>query len=390
MGIDREVAIIGVGITKFGELWDKSLRTLMVEAGLEAIKNAGISSEAVDALYGGNMSAGQFISQEHLASLFVDSAGLASHHIPATRIEAACASGGLALRQAYMSVASGFNDIVIVGGVEKMTDVTETLAIETLATAGDQEWEAFYGATFPSLYALMARMHMHKYGTTREQLAMVAVKNHFHGSLNPKAQFRSEITVEKVINSPIVAEPLRMFDCAPVTDGAAALVLCSMETARNYTDMPIKITGSGQASDFLALSNREDITTNVATVEAGRKAFKMAGKTPKDVDVAEVHDSFTIAEIMAIEDLGFVGKGEGGKATEEGLTSLKGEIPINTSGGMKARGHPPGATGVAQVVEIVTQLRGEADKRQVEGAEVGLTHNVGGTGSTVVVHILEV
>lgn len=383
----RRVAVIGVADTEFGELWDMSFRELGIQAGLAAVADANISADQIDALYVGNMSAGRFIEQEHIGALIADYAGLARDHIPATRVEAAGASGGLALREGFMAVASGLHDIVVVGGAEKMTDVSDAESAMIQSSAADQEWETVLGATFPALHALIARRHMHQYGTTREQLADVAVKNHRHGAMNPKAQFRKEITRETVLSSPLVASPLRVFDCAPSSDGAAAVVLCPLDQARKYTDVPVEIIGSGQASDTLSLHDRRDICTMEATRVAAAKAFKMAGITQKDVDVAEVHDNFTISEILAIEDLGFFEKGEGGKATEAGLTSIDGEIAVNTSGGLKARGDPIGATGVAQAVEIVTQLRGQAGKRQVKDATIGLTHNVGGTGATAVVHI---
>jgi len=386
----REVAIIGVGETKFGEVWDKSFREIGIEAGLAAIEDAGISGKDIDALYVGNMSAGKFIDQEHIAPLVADYVGLANANIPATRIEAADASGGLALSHAYMAVASGVHDIVVVGGAEKMTDVGDVQAKEILAMSADQEWESVFGATFAGLHAMIARRHMHEHGTTREQLAMVAVKNHKHGALNPKAQYRREITLDAVLKAPMVASPLGIFDCAPLSDGAASLVLCPLKIAKKYTDKPIKIASCGQGGDYMALHDREDICTMKATVIAAKKAFKYAKKEPKDIDVAEVHDSFTISEILAIEDLGFVKKGEGGKATEDGVTSLNSDVSVNTSGGLKAHGQPVGAVGIAQAVEIVLQLRDEADKRQVDDAKVGLIHNVGGTGATAVVHILEV
>ena len=235
----------------------------------------------------------------------------------------------------------------------------------------------------------MARRHMYEFGTTREQLAAVAVKNHKNGALNPEAQFQKEITIETVLQAPRVAEPLGVFDCAPLSDGAAAVVLCEMQKARKFNDTPIRIAGSGQASDFLALHDRRDLTTLDATVIAGKRAFHEARLQPKDVQVAEVHDNFTISEILAIEDLRFIEKGKGGPATAEGLTALNGKVSVNTSGGLKARGQPVGATGVAQAVEIVRQLRGEAGKRQVVGARHGLTHTLGGTGATAVVHLFE-
>ncbi|MBN1676912.1 MAG: thiolase domain-containing protein [Candidatus Thermoplasmatota archaeon] len=384
----RRVAIIGIGNTEFGELWDHSFREIGITAGLAAVEDANISAEMIDALYVGNMSAGRFIEQEHIGALIADYSGLARDHVPATRVEAAGASGGLALRQGFMAVASGLHDIVVVGGAEKMTDVSDLDSANIQSSAADQEWETVLGATFPALHALIAHRHMHVYGTTREQLADVAVKNHRHGALNPKAQFRREITRETVLGSPMVSSPLRVFDCAPSSDGAAAVVLCALENAKKYTDTPVEIIGSGQASDTLSLHDRKDICTMEATRVAAKRAFDMAKVAQKDVQVAEVHDSFTISEILAIEDLGFFKKGEGGKATEAGLTGLSGQIAVNTSGGLKARGDPIGATGLAQAVEIVAQLRGKADKRQVKDAQVGLTHNVGGTGATVVVHVL--
>ncbi len=386
----RDVAVIGVGVTKFGELWDKSLRDLTAEAGLKAILDAGIASKDIDALYGGNMSSGLFVNQEHTAALIAEAVGLTERHIPATRVEDACASGGVALRQGYISVASGVHDIVVVGGAEKMTDVSPSLATDALATAGDQEWEAFFGVTFPGLYAMIARRHMHEYGTTKEQLGAVAVKNHHNGSMNPNAHFQKEITLEQALNSTMIAEPLGLFDCSPISDGAAVLILCPLERAKEFTDNPVKIVASAQASDTLALHGRRDICTMDATVAAANRAYKQADIQLKDIDLVEVHDCFTINEILAVEDLGFVKKGEGGKASENGLTALDGEIPINPSGGLKSKGHPVGATGVAQAVEIVTQLRGEAGKRQVKNAEIGMTHNIGGSGATCAIHIFEV
>lgn len=382
----RDVAIVGVGQTKFGELWDVSLRQLIVEAGLQALEDAEIDSSHLDGMYVGNMSAGQFIRQEHIASLIVDHAGLVP--IPCTRVEAACASGGVALRQAIIAVASGIHNVVVAGGVEKMTDILAEQATGALATAADQEWEARVGATFPGLYALMARRHMHDYGTTEEQLAQVAVKNHYNACLNPYAQYRSEVTLAQVLSSAPVTSPLKLLDCSPITDGGACVIVAPAERAKEFTDTPIIVKGTGQASDNLSLHDRPSLTSLRATIQAAETAYKMAGMEPKDIDLAEVHDCFTIGEIMAIEDLGFCKKGEGGKLTEEGETALHGRIPINTSGGLKGKGHPVGATGIAQAIEIVTQLRGEAGKRQMDGAEVGLTHNIGGSGGTGVVHIL--
>lgn len=383
----RRVAIVGVGMTKFGEDWDRGFRDLILEAGIKALEDARMHGEEIDALYGGTMAAGRLIGQEHITALIADNMGL--NPIPATRVEAACASGGVALRSGYIAVASGLHDHVVVGGVEKMTDVSTEEVTSALGGAGDQEWELFMGATFPSVYALMARRHMHEYGTTEEQLAQVAVKNHAHAAKNPFAQFQKEITLDDVMNSKVVASPLKVFDCSPITDGAACAILVPLEQAKKYTDTPVEITASCQASDTLALAERKTLTSLEATKVAAKKAFKMAKLEPKDIDLAEVHDCFTIAELLAIEDLGFFKKGEGGKATEEGKTALNSDITINPSGGLKGCGHPVGATGVKQAVEITWQLRGQSHARQVDGAEIGLTHNVGGSGATCVIHIMK-
>ena len=385
----RGVAVIGVAETEFGELWDRSFRELGIEAGLKAIQDAKIASEDIDAIYIGNMSAGKFIDQEHVSALVADYAGLADRHLPTVRVEGGGACGAIALMQARLAIASGMYDIVVVGGAEKMTDVGDVQAAEILSSTADQEWESVFGATFAGLYAMMARRHMHEYGTTREHLAAVAVKNHRNGSLNPEAQYRKEISIEAVLNAPMVADPLGLFDCAPLSDGAAAVVLCVADKARKFTDTPVLLKGSGQASDFLAVHDRRDLTTMDATVVAGKRAFQEAKLEPREIQVAEVHDNFTISEILAIEDLRFIEKGKGGPATADGLTALNAKISVNTSGGLKARGQPVGATGVAQAVEIVKQLRGDAGKRQVAAARYGLTHTLGGTGATAVVHIFE-
>lgn len=383
----RGVCVLGAGVTKFGELWEQSFRSLIGEAGLAAVKDARIAGDDIDALYVGSMSAGRFIGQEHVGALVVDEAGLSHRNIPATRVEAADASGAAALREGVLAIMSGEHDVVVVGGVEKMTDATDQEQTNTLATALDQEWEAFYGATFPGVHALMAQLHMSKHGTTREMLAAVSVKNHENGALNKKAAFAFPVTKDQVLGSALVADPLRVLDCAANVDGAAAVVLCAEEKGRRFHDKPVKILASAQASDRFALADREDLTTLAATRAAAQRAFRKARLTPNDVSLAEVHDAFTIAEVMAIEDLGFFEKGSGGKAALNGQTARAGSIPVNTSGGLKARGHSPGATGLAQVHEIVRQLRGEAGERQVRDARIGLTHNVGGSGATAVVHL---
>jgi acetyl-CoA C-acetyltransferase len=381
----RKVAIVGVGMTKFGEHWDRGFRDLVTEAGVKALEDAGMSGTEISAGYVGTMAAGSLIGQEHTGALIADYMGL--NPIPITRVEGACASGSLALRQGLMAVASGMHDVVVVGGVEKMTDLDTAEVSEILGGAGDQEWELFLGATFPGLYAMMARRYMNDYHATEEMLASVAVKNHKHGSMNPLAQFQNEITIQEVLDSKMVADPLRILDCSPLTDGAAAVVLAPLDIAKKYTDTPIEIVASAQASDTITLHNRSSITGVKAAEIAAQAAYKQAGVSPSQINVAEVHDCFTIAEIMAIEDLGFFPKGKGGEASLNGETQIGAKIPINTSGGLKAAGHPVGATGVKQAVEIAWQLQGEAGKRQVSGADVGLSHNVGGSGATAVVHI---
>lgn len=383
----REVAIIGVGDTRFGELWEHSLRDIGMQAGLSAVNDANVAGEQIEALYIGNMASGSLIDQEHLGALVSDYSGLSALHIPAVRIEAAGASGGMALREGYMAVASGMHDIVMVAGAEKMTDVSDQ-QIPTIQMAGaDQQWEGIEGATMPSLYAMMARRHMHEYGTSREQIASVPVKNHKNGAMNPQAQYQRAITMDTVLKSPSVADPLGVFDCAPISDGAAAVILAPIEVANKYSKDPVKIVASAAATDTLALQQRESLTRIDSIKVASGKAYRQAGVSPKDVKVAEVHDSYSIAEIISIEDLGFFEKGRGGPATLEGMTEINGVVSVNTSGGLKARGDPMGATGVAQAVEVVRQLRGKAEKRQVDNAEVGLSLNVGGTGGTSVVHI---
>lgn len=381
----RDVAVIGVGMTKWGELWEKSLRTIFVETALLALDDAGVGK--IDSMYVGSMSSGVFVGQEHIASLLADYLGQVP--VPSARIETACASGGLALRLGFMEVASGMSDVVLVSGIEKMTDVNGYEATYALGTAADQEYEGYHGITFPGLYALIARAHMEKYGTTREQLALVSVKNHSNGSKNPLAQFQFEITVDSVLNSVLIADPLRILDCSPITDGAAAAILCPVEMARKMNKPVVKIIGSGHATDAIALSSRKDLTWLEATYQAGKQAYAMADKKPEDIDILEVHDCFTIAEICVLEALGIVEKGKGGEAVEDEITYLDGKIPVNTSGGLKAKGHPVGATGLAQVMEIVKQLRGEADKRQIKDCRIGMAQNMGGSGGSAVVHIFE-
>ena len=379
----REVAIVSAGMTPFGELWQSSLRDLFVQAAREALDAAQV--KRVDGIYVGNMSGGQFVGQEHLGPLMADHLGMAG--VPAIRVESACASGGAALRAAFLEVASGMSDLVLATGVEKMNDGAD--ATNVLATAADQETEVYHGVTFPGLYAMIARAHMAAHGTTEEDLAAVSVKNHRHGKLNPKAQFRLEVTIEQVMNSSLVAAPLRLLHCSPVSDGAAALLLCPLERAREFTDRPIKIRGSGFATAPFALADRADPAFLEAVNHSATRAYEMAGVGADDIDVAEVHDCFAIAELCVLEAMGFAAPGGAGELTRSGETTLGGRIPINTSGGLKSKGHPVGATGIAQAAEIFEQLRGEAGKRQVKNATIGLTQNMGGSGASSVVHIFE-
>lgn len=323
----------------------------------------------------------------NLGTLAVESAGIQS--IPARRVENACASSGYALRDAYLAVQSGAVDVALVGGLEKMNDLTRLHQRYWLGVSGDTEWERTAGLTFPGTYALMARRHMIEFGTTEEHLAHVAVKNHANGAKNPKAQFQKPITLEKAMGSANVCAPLRLFDCCSTTDGASALLLASEATAKRLTDAPVWIRGSGASSDALAAYRRPSMTRLEATRRASLAALAESRKSLRDVHVAEVHDCFTIAEILALEDLGYCKKGQGGPYAASGQTQIDGRTPINPSGGLKAKGHPLGATGAAQAYELFLQLRGEAGPRQVKGARVGLAHNVGGSGASCVVHILE-
>jgi len=380
------VSIISAGLSRFGKRKGLYARELFAEAVKEAFDRSPKldPKKDIEALFVGHMGE-SYEHQGHTGATMADWAGLLQ--IPATRVEAACASSGAALRAGIYAVISGLCDVVMVGGVEKMTHRTTPEVTEFLAMASDFPFEQWHGITFPGLFALMATAHMHKYGTTEAQLAAVAVKNHYHGSLNPKAHMQKEVTLETALSSRIIAWPLKLYDCSLITDGASCIILTKPELARKYTDMPVHIIGSGQASDTIGMYEREEFTSLKAAKLAAKKAYEMADVRPEDIHVAEVHDCFTIAEIIAYEDLGLCKPGDGGKLVESGETKLGGRIPVNTSGGLKAKGHPVGATGTAQAYEIYLQLTGQAEKRQVKNAEIGLTHNVGGSGATAAVHI---
>lgn len=413
--LGRGVAVVGAGMSHFGTFPGMATRDLFVEAvkDMRASLDKGLDLNDIEALYIGNFSSDLFEGQGHTAPIMADWVGLTPR--PATRIEDACASSGVALRQGLIAVASGMYDVVLVGGIEKMTDLPIAEVTEALATAADVLYEIPAGFTFPGFYAAMATAYMHRYGATPEALMRVALKNHDNGALNDKAQFNMTIaqimdqkrasaekkgrpvpTWENEIDffqddraNPVIAWPLRLFDCSPVTDGAAAILLASEEVAKSFTNDPIYVIGSGQASDT-ALHGRPDLTSIGAARVASQMAYDMAGVTAADIKIAEVHDCFTIAEIMATEDLGFFEPGQGYEAAEEGLTTRQGPKPVNTSGGLKAKGHPVGASGAGQAVEIFKQMRGLAGARQVDrDVDLALTHNVGGTGQTAVVHIYE-
>ena len=380
------VSIVSAGLSKFGRMEGLYGRELFAQAAKEAFERCPNLNPQKDvkALFVGHMGE-SYEHQGHTGATLADWAGVLP--IPAIRTEAACSSSGVALRCGVLAVLSGLYDVVMVGGVEKMTHRTTPEVTEYLAMASDFPFEQWHGITFPGLYALMATAHMHKYGTTEEQMAMVAVKNHHNGSLNPKAHMQKEITLEQALSSRVVAWPLKLFDCSLITDGASCLILTKPELAKKYTDTPVHIIGSGHACDTIGLYERKELTTLNAGKLAGQEAYKMAKVKPKDIGTAEVHDCFTIAEIIAYEDLNFCNPGKGGKLAEEGITQIGGEIPVNTSGGLKSKGHPVGATGTAQAYEIYLQLTGQAEKRQVEDAKIGLSHNVGGSGATATVHI---
>ncbi|MBU1031600.1 thiolase domain-containing protein [Patescibacteria group bacterium] len=375
-----KIKVKGIGLTKFGELWNKNLLDLALEASLEAINDARITNNDIDAVYVGNMLIGKIAGQDHLGPVITSSLGL---NCASFRIEGACASGGLAVHLAIQGILAGTYKNVLVVGAEKMTDAPSSqITWALMGASSSQERKA--GLTFPALYALLAQAHIQKYKTTREELAQVSVKNHFHASLNNKAQYPFEISVEKVLNSSAISYPITLFDSSPISDGAGAVVLSSDTDSKG-----VYITGSAASSDTIDLAQRESLTELKATKLAAKSALAQAGMEISDIKVAEVHDCFTIAEILAMEDLGFCQKGMGGKFVTSRCTRLGGRCPVNTSGGLKACGHPVGATGVKQIIEITEQLRKTSGKRQVRNANCGLTQNVGGTGATVVVHVLQ-
>jgi acetyl-CoA C-acetyltransferase len=382
----RSVAVVGIGKTAFGAFPDRDLRSLAVEAGEKCLADAHVSPSKVEAFYLGNFAGPSFVGQNHLAPYIAGAMGI--NGVPCTRFEAACASSGSAFYHAVASVAAGLDDVVLVSGVEKMTSQTTPKVTEILAGAGDTAGEVRVGATFPALFAMIARRHMYQYGTTREQMAAVAVKNHANGAKNPLAHMRKVITMEQALAGKPISEPLTVYDCSLISDGAAAVLIAPLERASEFTGKPVRVLAVAQTSDQVALDAKDDITTFRAVRTAAEKAYRMAGVSASDIQFAELHDCFTIAEIIATEDLGFVKKGEGGPYALEGRTCLRGERPVNTSGGLKSKGHPVGATGVGQICDVAMQIRGEAGELQLERNSLGLAENLGGSGATAVVTIL--
>lgn len=374
------IGIVSTGHSKFGRD-SRNIGNLMLEVCNQTLNNANAEIKDIDAIYISNFSS-SFSHQSHLPAVLASKLGVNKE---ITRVESACAAGSLALKEASIAILSGLYNSVLAVGVEKMTGANVDETTNILASAGSSI-EYKHGATFPSLYALMAQRHFYEYGTTEEHLAKIAVKNHKNAINNPCAQFQKKITIEDVLNSKIISSPLKLLDCSPISDGAAAILLCNKEIVKKFTSSPVYLIGIGHDTDSIELFNR-NLTTLPAVANASKKAFNMANLSAKDINVVELHDCFTIAELIEMEDLGFCKKGEGKIMIDDGITELDGKLPINPSGGLKAKGHPIGATGISQIVEIVKQLNHEAGKRQVKNAKFGLCCNVGGSGATAVVSI---
>ncbi len=381
----EDVCVIGAGSTKYGKLED-SLADITVQSSASAIESAGIEPKEIKAGYISNVF-GVADKQVHLGPVVMSNLGIPER--PSLSIESACGSGSVSFREAFANVAAGFYDAVLVTGVEKVTHTGTEWTTTYFSYCSDFFYEGQAGASFPGLFASMARAYLAEFGATEEDFAMVAVKNHDNGLLNPKAHLRKKITVDDVMRSPVVASPLKLYDCCPFSDGASSVILCSKKFAQEHGGDYIKVTGSGRGGSPAALQGRERITTIPSTKIAADAAYKMAGITPRDIDFAEVHDCFTIAEVVDSEDLGFFEKGQGYRAARENRTARDGDIPINPSGGLKSKGHPIGATGVGQVVEVYEQLTGKAGQRNLKNVSTGLTHNFGATGASCAVHIFE-
>jgi acetyl-CoA C-acetyltransferase len=379
----NKVCVLGAGSTKYGKL-NESIIEIALNASKDAIESAGITPKDIQAGYISNVF-GVTDKQVHMAPVIMSNLGIP--HVPGLTIESACGSGSVMFREAYANIAAGFYDCVLALGVEKITHTGTTQSTTLFSYCSDFFYEGGNGASFPGLFASIARVYMTTHKANEEDLAYVAVKNHENGILNPKAHVRKKITVDDVMKSPVVASPLKLYDCCPFSDGASAVILCNEEFAKKSRKPYVEVIGSGRGASPAAVQAREDITTIPSTISAAKQAYKMAGITPKDIDFAEVHDCFTIAEIIDIEDLGFFPKGTAAHAVTEGATRRNGEIPINPSGGLKSKGHPIGATGVGQVVEVFEQFTGKAGERTIKNAETALTHNFGATGASAAVHI---
>jgi len=381
----EKVCVLGAGSTKYGKL-DDSLSDITIQASAQAIESAGILPKEIKAGYISNVF-GVADKQVHLGPVVMSNLGIPER--PSLTIESACGSGSVSFREAFANVAAGFYDAVLVTGVEKVTHTGTEWTTTYFSYCSDFFYEGGSGASFPGLFASMARAYLSEFKATEEDFAAVAVKNHDNGLLNPKAHLRRKITIDDVMKSPVVASPLKLYDCCPFSDGASSVILCNEKFAKEHNKDYIQVIGSGRGGSPAALQGREHLTTIPSTKIAAEAAYKMAGIKPKDVDFAEVHDCFTVAEIIDTEDLGFFEKGQGVQGVRDGQTKRDGEIPINPSGGLKSKGHPIGATGVGQVVEVFEQLTGKADERTVKDAKIGLTHNFGATGASCAVHIFQ-
>ncbi len=384
----RDVSIIGIGQTKVAEHWDRSLRHLAGEAVLAAMKDAGVGPAAVDALYVGNMLSGLLTGQEHLGALIADFVGLRG--IEAVKVEAACGSGAAALRQGYVAVAGGLHDFVIVCGVEKMTDTVNAETTTGLAMAADADYESIHGLTFVSINALLMRRYMYEYEVEHKDFAPFAVNAHANAVGNPNAMFRRPVTADVFVRARMIADPINLMDSSGIGDGAAAVVLCPASLAGEYRSSgAVRIKASSVATDAVAVHDRPNPLWLSAVEASAFKAYRQAGVGPRDIDLFEVHDAFTIMSALSLEASGFAEKGKGVRLAQAGEITREGRIPICTMGGLKARGHPVGATGIYQIVETTQQLRGEAGPNQLPHARLGMAQNIGGSGATAITHILE-
>lgn len=387
--LSNGVYIIGAGEAKYGELWDRSLRDIAVEAGLKAVEDAGIRTRDLGAIYMSNSLGGDISRQEHLSALMSDQAGVSSEYIPSMRIEASTASGGAAIREGYLAIRSGEYDTVMVGGAEKMTELYGNENIDITSSILDREWEAFEGGTPAALAALSARKYLKDFNVSKDVLAKLSVNDHLNASLNENAHFRNKITIQQALNATLIAEPLNLMDCAPLSDGASSIILASEEYVKKHSIDGVKILSSAMSQGPFALHSRECLYTVEPTKLAARKALKDANLKNSDMSFVEIHDSYNIYGLMALEDLGFAEKGKAKDLIEEGI-ALNDRLPVNPSGGLKAKGFPYGATGVGQAVEAYLQLKGKANKRQVKDAKNAMIHNMAGSGVASVVHILGV